>query len=190
MEINLSFRELSYQQAVLLVIDIQEKLLKTMNKKVFNEKLWQIELLVKMFNTWNRPVIITEQYPQGLGSTFPAIKNWFTDFKAIAKTSFSCLASKEFTTQLDSIEKGWAILTGMETHICVLQTALDLKAQGWNVAVAADAVQSSSKEKWKFGLEQMLQEGIHISLSETILFQCIKDSKDQSFKKLNSLLKQ
>ncbi|MFK7826890.1 MAG: isochorismatase family protein [Oligoflexales bacterium] len=73
--------------------------------------------------------------------------------------------------------------------MCVLETALDLKKQGWNVVVPVDAVQSSTKQKWKWGLQQMNQEGIHVSNCETILFHCLRDSKHPSFKEFSNLLK-
>ena len=143
-----------------------------------------------MFKAWDRPIIVTEQYPQGLGPTDSRIKEWFASFEAIPKTSFSCWGNEAFKTKLSSEEKAWVILSGMETHICVFQTALDLKKQGLEVIVPADAVQSSSKYKWKWGLEHMAREGIHVSNSETILFQCLRDSKHASFKELSNLLKQ
>ncbi|MFK7826889.1 MAG: isochorismatase family protein [Oligoflexales bacterium] len=115
----MNFVELKYENALLCIIDIQDNLLKTMKKKVFNEKLRQLELLVKMFTLWERPIIATEQYPKGLGSTHTTIKSWFKNFEAIAKTSFSCLGSTDFQKKLNVLEKGWIILTGMETHICV-----------------------------------------------------------------------
>ena len=186
----MSFKHLKYEDAILCVIDVQDNLLKTMKKKVFNEKLKQIEILVKMFKAWDRPTLVTEQYPKGLGPTHKSIKSWFTDFSAIPKTSFSCLGCQEFQNKVASIKPGWAILSGMETHICVLETALDLKSQGWDVVVAADAVQSSTKEKWKWGLDQMAREGIHVSSTESILFHCLRDSMHPNFRELSALLKQ
>ena len=182
-------RSLTPGNTVLLVIDYQDKLLKIMDEAVTQRTVRNINLLTRMFRRWRAATLVTEQYVKGLGPTHPPVMKHLEGIAPIEKMTFSCCSDQAFENALKAAGKPNVVLTGMETHICVLQTALDLKARGYFVVTASDAVQSSTKFRWRSGLALMARAGIETAPTETVLFQLAGRCDTDDFKHLVQLLK-
>lgn len=174
--------------AVLVLIDIQQKLVSAMPKVVCERVIKEVSILLTASNVMEIPVLVTEQYPKGLGVTLPFLTDQIATCEAIEKTSFSCTNVPAFMTALEQTGRRQVILTGMETHICVLQTALSLKQQGYDVFVVEDAVSSRAKSHQTNGLERMRNAGIHIINLESVLFELLGDATHPQFKTLAKLI--
>ena len=170
---------LDCQNTSVVCIDLQEKLVNMLsNSEIIAQNA------TKLMNTshiLNIDTVITEQYPKGLGSTIESI-NAITSFKTIEKTSFSAL---EVLPEL----KENVVIFGIETHICVYQTVLDLLKKGHNVYVVADCCASRSEVNYKTSIELMKQEGAKITTLEIVLFEFLKSSKHPNFKEIQALIK-
>jgi nicotinamidase-related amidase len=146
--------------------------------------------LAKAANILNIPTIVTEQYPKGLGSTVEGLKSEFTqDTFVTEKASFSAMLEPQFSEKIRSLNKKQIIIGGIETHICVLQTAADLLKEGYEVYVIKDACASRKKDEYKAGLELLKQYGAKISCVEITLFEWLKTSKHHDFKSVQALIK-
>lgn len=170
----------------LVVIDIQEKLAAVMPPKVLSQVARNTNLLLATAQEFNLPVIVTEQYRRGLGATVEEI-HFQGQHSVIDKISFSCCGEPAFQQALSSSGRRDVILCGMEAHICVLQTALDLLEEGRQVFIAADAVCSRTKLNWELGLEMLRQAGAIITPAETIVFQLLGAAGNERFKRLAPL---
>lgn len=170
------------ENSSVICIDIQEKLVNMVsNSDIIAQNTTK---LMKAANILNVDTIITEQYPKGLGSTINSIKE-IGDFKTIEKTTFSALRTPEFHFDL----KKNIIIFGIETHICVYQTVLDLLDEGHNVYVVADCCASRAQLNYETSLELMRQMGARITSLEMVLFEFLKSSKHPNFKEIQSLIK-
>jgi nicotinamidase-related amidase len=171
---------------VLLIIDIQERLVPTM---AYGEQVIQnTNLLIEAADTFSLPVILTEQYPKGLGKTVAEINTQAVDYSVFEKISFSGFTS-EVASNLIEIGRKKIIVTGMETHVCVFQTVRDLLGQGYQVFVAADAVCSRRTLNYKNGLALMSKMGAVVTNTETLLFDLLQESGTPEFKRLSKLIK-
>lgn len=170
----------------IVCIDIQEKLLAAVQNAAF-VKSNAIKIL-KAAAILDMDVIITEQYPKGLGSTVEEIKA-IKDFKTIEKTTFSAYKTEECKNEIKRLKNKNIILFGLENHICVLQTALELKEKGYNVSVLADCSSCRNLLNFEASLELMKQKGIDIITVEIALFELIKSSKHPKFKEIQGLIK-
>jgi nicotinamidase-related amidase len=180
---------LNTDNSVLMVIDIQDRLLAAMSEGVQDRITRQASVLLTASNTLNIPVIVTEQYPKGLGHTHASLQAvWPEQTRSIEKTSFSALKVDAVKTQLEATERKQIILMGMETHICILQTALDLLAQGYEVFVVEDAVSSRADSNQSNALQRMSHAGIVITNTESALFEWLGDAKYPDFKTLSKLI--
>lgn len=178
---------LEKNESLLLVIDIQDKLVNSLDKHVI---VTRTETLVKAAKILEIPTIATQQYPKGLGLIVDSIKqNLPIGTKIIDKTSFSAVKEKGFMEILKSFNKKQIVICGIETHICVHQTAADLIAEGFDVYVVKDACASRSKYEFKQGIERMQANGAKISCLEIVLFEWLKNSQNPSFKEIQSLIK-
>lgn len=178
---------LDKEDTVLLIVDIQEKLAAVMTEKdkVVRNNLHLIEL-AKMINM---PVMVTEQYPKGLGPTVADIKNALPFYRPVEKMTFDCCGQPPFLEELKEHNKRNVVLTGMETHICVLQTCIGLLKGGINVHIVQDAVCSRTRENWKTGVEFMREAGAVVTSTETALFQLLKVAGTEEFKKISQRIK-
>jgi nicotinamidase-related amidase len=174
------------ESAVFVMIDIQDKFVPVIND--IKTVIKNANILSKAAEILNMPFIFTEQYPQGLGRTTGKISVPSTS-KPIEKIHFSCLDCKEFADRLDSLNVEDIVLFGIEAHICVLNTALDLLKKGYRVHVVADAVSSRTKENKEIAIERMRQSGIFIVSTEMILFHMLDHAKDEEFSKISELVK-
>jgi nicotinamidase-related amidase len=178
---------LDKEDTVLLIVDIQEKLAAVMTEKdkVVGNNLHLIEL-AKMIRM---PVMVTEQYPKGLGPTVAEIKNALPFYRPVEKMTFDCCGQPPFLEELKEHNKRNVVLTGMETHICVLQTCIGLLKGGINVHIVQDAVCSRTRENWKIGVEFMREAGAVVTSTETALFQLLKVAGTEEFKKISQRIK-
>jgi nicotinamidase-related amidase len=174
----------------LVVIDIQERLASAMPEKVLARVMHNTGILLQAANLLEVAVIRSEQYPSGLGPTKQEISQYITDKAAcIEKTCFACSGSSDFTNHLSKLRRPQIILTGIETHVCVLQTALELGESGFQVFVVADAVCSRHKHNHKNALARLQQAGVTVTNTESVVFEWLRDAAHQHFKAVSKLIK-
>ena len=179
---------LEIENSIVVLIDIQDRLVSMLNKQ--EPVVKASYTLLSAANIMNIPIVLTEQYPQGLGKTVPALTVDMTENNVvIEKTSFSAVQTPEFIEKIRNLGKKNIIIGGIETHICVYQTVADLIKEGFNVVVAKDACASRSTDCFKTGLVLMKDLGAQISNVETILFELLKNSKNPYFKPVQALIK-
>jgi len=182
-------RSLVVEQCALVVVDIQQKLL----PPIFNKEslVKNSQLLIRLAKILNIPVLVTTQYSKGLGATVPEIAELLADVPAIDKLEFGCFGSDQFRAKMKSLpgERNTVLLCGMESHICVTQTALGALNQGYLVHVASDAVGSRVEWNWRIGLERMKAAGAVISSTEMMMYELLRCSGTPAFKELLQYLK-
>ncbi|MCP3900438.1 MAG: hydrolase [Desulfobacteraceae bacterium] len=172
---------------VLVLIDIQGKLASLMHDK---EKLYKnLEIITKSMNLLKVPIVWIEQVPDKLGPTIDEITNNLPDQKPIAKYTFSCCNNDEFIEEIKSLKRKQILLTGIETHICVFQTALDLIDDGYEVGVIADCVSSRTQSNKDIGITRMNQAGVVTTSCEMVLFELMKSTKADGFREITKLIK-
>jgi len=172
---------------VLIIIDVQEKLFRVMHEK---ETLsGNIAKLVKGMHVVDIPVIVTEQNPDGLGPTIPGISGILPEMQPIPKFSFSCCGEEAFLKKLEEMGRKQVLLTGIETHVCVYQTALDLMGSGYEVQVVTDCVSSRTLENRDIALNRMGMEGAMPTTTEMILFELLKTAGDSKFRAISIIVK-
>jgi nicotinamidase-related amidase len=172
---------------VLVIVDVQERLAKVMERR--DQVVSAINVLVRLAKLHDIPIILTQQYTRGLGPTVEPILEELGDDQFVEKVHFSCCGHVEFTRSLDGLGRKTVLLTGMETHICVLQTCLDLLDADYNVHVPWDAVCSRSDGNRDMGLKFMERAGAVLTSSETAAFQVLVKAGTPEFKEISSLLK-
>jgi nicotinamidase-related amidase len=182
-------RPLEPEQCALLVIDVQEKLLPPIFQK--EQLVRNSQLLIRLAGILNMPTVLTAQYPKGLGNTVPEVAALLPDARAIEKLVFSCFGSDVFCSTLKRLpgNPNTVILCGMESHICVAQTALAALREGYLVHVASDAVSSRTEWNWKIGLDRMRSAGAVISSTEMIIYEALGSSGTSAFKDMLQYLK-
>ncbi len=178
---------LKRDEVILLFIDVQGRLHEVMHDKSVLDA--NLERLIRCARLLEVPILATEQIPEKLGPTNEPFKSLMGDAKTIAKTTFSCCGDLVFLTELRALGKEQVILTGIEAHVCVYQTAMDLLEAGYEVFVAADAVSSRAAENKELALQAMRDAGARILPTETMLFSLLRDAADPRFKELLKLIK-
>jgi nicotinamidase-related amidase len=182
-------RALAAEQCALVVIDIQEKLLPPIFQK--DQLVRNAQLLIRAAGILKIPSLVSTQYAKGLGATVPEVSSLLAGTEAIDKTLFSCFSSDAFCSALKRLpgKRNTLLLCGMESHICVTQTALGALRDGYLVHVASDAVSSRTEWNWKIGLERMRAAGAVISSTEMIVYELMRASSSAAFKELLPYLK-
>jgi len=178
---------LKKDNSVLVVIDIQTKLWEVIFEK--ERVLSQVGKLIKAFKIFDIPIILTEQYPQGMGPTHPEILELLKETEKFEKFSFSCLKKEEFIQKLFSLNKNQIVLTGIESHICVLQTAYDLLEKNFSVFIPYDAVSSRKKGDWENALERLQKDGIIIGSVESFIFEILERADTPVFREILKIIK-
>jgi nicotinamidase-related amidase len=180
-------RLLTRENAALLIIDVQEKLFAVMqNKEKIAENILKLIDFAKIVGL---PIILTEQYPKGLGRTIKQIKDKIPEVVPIEKTAFNCFGAEGFKELLQKIKITTLIIAGIETHVCVNQTVLDAIDKGINACVISDAISSRTRDNMQVGLERMRDNGAIISSTEMLMYELLKDAKNKEFKEAQPLLK-
>ncbi len=177
------------EKAVLVAIDFQEAQTRIMPPGVGKILIQNIKILITFARQLRIPILATEQYPKGLGRTIAEVREELGEIAPIEKVSFSCCGAAAFNQQLEELKRTQIILAGIEAHVCVLQTAIDLIQRGCEVHVVADAVGSRKKLDWETGLKWMEKKGATISTTEIVAFQLLKEAGTEDFKKLSKFLK-
>lgn len=181
-------RPLRLDDCVLAVIDIQEKLLPRIHGK--ERLVGNAQLLIRLANLVGLPVVVSTQYAKGLGPTVPAILSLLPDARPVDKLEFGCFGNGEFCSAISLLTgRNTVLICGMETHICVLQTALGALNQGLQVHIAADAVGSRTELNWKLGLTRMRDAGCVISSAEMMIYELLGKSGSPAFKEMLQYLK-
>jgi isochorismate hydrolase len=176
-------------RAQLLIVDIQEKLGSAMPNKVLNRVVENSALLLQAANALQIPVIASEQYPRGLGPTVQQVATHLPpNTGRIEKTAFSCVGADGFMELLDR-ERRQVIIAGMEAHVCVIQTAMDLAARGFEPYVIEDAICSRRLENYQNALARMLRSNIPVVSAESVVFEWLRDASHPQFKTLSKLLR-
>lgn len=174
----------------LVVIDVQQRLGDAMPSKVLNRVLQNSSLLAHAAGLLEVPVFHTEQYPEGLGATHPIVGSALpASRQSFAKTTFSCAGAAGFPEALRATGRRRVVLVGMEAHVCVLQTALDLAAEGCLVYVVEDAICSRRLENYQNALDRLRACGIAVVSAESVVFEWLADSKHPQFKAIQALLR-
>lgn len=178
---------LDKRSTILVVIDVQGNLAQAMFEK---ERLFaSLVTLIRGARLFELPIIWMEQTPEKLGPTIKQIAAELVDRKPVAKSVFSCWRSPEFRTELEKHPADSILLCGIETHVCVYQTAMDLLANNYHVEIVADAVSSRFKHNYTIGLEKIRGKGAEITTVETTLFELQKEVDGERFKKTIQLIK-
>ena len=182
-------RPLEAEQCALVVIDIQEKLLPPIFQK--EQLVRNVQLLIRAAGILKIPALLSTQYAKGLGATVPEVASLLPGTEAVDKTLFSCFGSDVFCSLLKRLpgQRTTLLLCGMESHICVTQTALAALREGYLVHVASDAVSSRTEWNWKVGLDRMRAAGAVISSTEMMIYELMRSSSSAAFKELLPYLK-
>jgi len=182
-------RPLEADQCALIVVDMQEKLLPPIWEK---ERLVRnIQLLIRLAGILRIPALVTTQYAKGLGTTVPDIASMLPDNPPTDKLTFSCFGSDAFCSLLKRLpgQRTSVLLCGMETHICVMQTAMGALREGYLVHVASDAVSSRTELNWQIGLGRMRAAGAILSSTEMMIYELLRSSGAPAFRELLPYLK-
>jgi nicotinamidase-related amidase len=179
-------RPLDPDRCALIVIDIQEKLLPPIFQK--EQLVRNAQLLIRLAGILKMPTLMSTQYSKGLGHTIPEIASLLPDIEPVEKVAFSCFGSDVFCSALKRVSgnRNTVLLCGMETHICVAQTALAALREGYLVHVAADAASSRTELNWRVGLDRMRAAGAVISSTEMMIYEALRSSGTSEF---NDMLK-
>lgn len=174
--------------ALLLVVDVQDAFLKAIHEP--ERVVANTVKLVEAAKVFSLPIIVTVQNEARMGGTTQAVMDVLpNDVKAINKMAFSCMGAEYFPEQLNKADRRQVLICGVETHICVSQTAHDLLAQGYRVHVAKDAVSSRTLDNWDIGIEKMRSSGCVITSTEAAIFEITKDASGPEFKRILPIIK-
>lgn len=177
----------SPEKSVLLVIDVQEKLVPLMHEK--DTLLKNIQILIQAAQALDIPILWSEQLPEKIGQTIESIRRLMPVQKPIVKKSFGCCGEPNFTKALGALYRKQIIVTGIETHVCVYQTVAQLLGSSYKVQVVSDAVSSRTPENKEIGLARMRSEGGVITSTEMILFELLKTADHGQFRNVLELIR-
>lgn len=174
---------LNKDKSALLLVDVQEKL----TPLVLNsqELVERCEWLIRLAKDLDVPLIISEQYPRGLGKTVAPLQGAGSTHRAVEKVHFSCYRESSFVKHWQAVDRKQVVIAGIETHVCVLQTAVDMLNSGFDVFVVIDAVSSRHELDHKYGLKRMKQAGIHLVTAEMVFFEWVEQAGTPEFKTLS-----
>ncbi len=181
---------LSRTRAGLLVIDIQERLVPAMVEATAAKVISNAQILIRAAHTLGVPIVVSQQYPKGLGATVAAIADVLpADAHRFDKLEFSAAASPAFAALSPELKRDQWIVVGMETHVCVYQTARDLAARGHAVHVVADAVCSRTDANWQIGMGLVAKAGAIATSTEVCVFDLLGRAGSDEFRVLSKLIR-
>ena len=178
---------LSKENTLLLVIDIQEKIFQKMNEQVETEA--NILRLIEGSKVLDIPIVWTEQYPKGLGRTIKSVRNALQGHEVLKKITFSCLDESKIRNKIESYKKKQILICGIETHVCVYQTAIDLMERNFEVHIVSDTVMSRKDLNYHIALDKLRDMGAQITSMEMALFELQKVAKGDTFKAISEIIK-
>jgi nicotinamidase-related amidase len=173
--------------AALVIVDVQERLAAVMDQR--RKVIENCVRLVEAAKILGMPVVVTEQYPRGLGPTEEKLRGALPVYEPVEKLSFSCCGEPKFMEAVTTLGRKKIILAGMEAHVCVLQTCIELLNAAYSVHLIQDAVCSRTKENWLVGVGMMRDAGTVVSSTETVLFQLLGKAGTEEFKAISKLVK-
>lgn len=178
------------ENVTLVVIDMQERLMNAIPEGKRELTIKNAVVLIEAAKAFDMSITVTEQYPKGLGPTIPEIRDCIGDgFKPIEKVVFSCARSPEFKLAIVETHKREALICGIETHVCVLQTVIDMINNGYVLYVPADAVASRKDLDWEKGISLIEKAGAVVGTTEAFVFQLLERAGTEEFKRISKLLK-
>jgi nicotinamidase-related amidase len=178
---------LDAKKCCLVLIDVQEKLLRVMQDP--DGVVKHCGILIQIAKTLNIPILWCQQYPKALGLTVAPLAELLNGLSPMDKLSFSCCGAPGFAGRLEALDVEAAVLCGIESHVCVFQTAMDILHQGLKVHVIADAVSSRTEENKQIGLSRMAAGGAVMSSVEMFLFELLRTAEHPKFKELAALIR-
>jgi len=175
------------ENAAGLIIDIQEKLLPHMyNAKVLEENCIK---LITGLSLLQIPIVTSEQYPKGLGPTIESVRGLIPDVKSVPKISFSCFRDDNFRKVMREVGKRMIIICGVEAHVCVLQTVIDMVELGYQPVIVENCISSRHESDKKTAIKRMIHEKAIVTSYESILFELCQEAGTEKFKKISKLVK-
>ncbi len=183
----MNIKNLSIQDSVLVIVDIQERII----PKIFDSRtvVSNAVALIKSAKILDIPIIVTEQYPKGLGLTILEIKDLIIPWQPIEKICFSCFGSSDFSRKLKELKRNSLILCGIESHVCITQTALSGLKSGYSVFFVKDAISSRTKNNRETGFERMVQAGAIPVSTEMAMFELLREAGTGKFKQIAGMIK-
>lgn len=178
---------LTVENTCLVIVDVQEKLLPVMAEP--EQVVKNTAVLIQIAKTLNIPILWCQQVPKALGPTVRELSSLLEGADPIDKSTFSCCGDETFMERIDGLKVQTAIVCGIESHVCVFQTARDLIQHGLYVHVVADALSSRTNENKAIGINRMAKEGAVITSTEMLLFELLRDAKHPNFRGLAKLIK-
>ncbi len=174
---------LDRKQSCVVLVDVQEKLLPLIDEheSLIRHCAWVLRVAQRL----NIPIIVSEQYPKGLGPTSSALKEIISTESVQEKLYFSCASDANCLKAIENLKRNQIVLMGIETHVCVLQTALELQAQHKQVFVVVDAVSSRKQLDKKYGLKRMSKAGVELITREMMVFEWLRQSGTPEFKQIS-----
>ena len=181
----------SRNDAILLIVDIQDKLVPAIHPDLGARAIKNATVLVEAAAILGVPIVVTEQYPQGLGRTVPEILRALADrpYRLFEKVAFSCARDEAFRATVPAMNRRHVMLAGMETHVCIYQTAVDLVRAGHAVFVLDDAVASRSLHNYQSALQALREAGCTVCSTESVIFQLLERAATPEFKQVAPLIK-
>jgi nicotinamidase-related amidase len=177
-------------RTAVVVIDVHERLFPAMDADHREEVMRNIKVLTATARRLNLGTLVTEQYPKGLGHTLEEVKDALPpEVQPVEKVAFSCQGVDAFRSRLTATGARQLLLAGIEAHVCVLMSALDLLADGYAVHIVADAVTSRTQANWRLAMEQLRQAGAVVTTTETVLFQLLRQADTDDFRELARLIR-
>jgi nicotinamidase-related amidase len=174
-------------QSALLIVDVQEKLAPVMTDP--RRVIHNCSLLLRAAARLEIPALVTEQYPKGIGPTVVDLREWIPVGGLMEKTYFSCAAEPEVLARIEGLGRKQIVVAGIEAHICVLQTALGLKAKGFEVFVVADASASRRHNSEELAFSRLGYDGVGLVSTEMVLFEWLHKAGSPEFKDLSALIR-
>lgn len=175
------------EDCVFVQVDVQERLFPFISNKEELEK--NLITLVKGLKLHEVPMIVNEQYKKGIGETIPSLKELTDDYPHFEKTTFSCCGNVDGLAAIKASNKKFVILAGIETHVCVLQTALDLLEEGLQPVLVTDCVNSRRESDKDMAIQRLIQSGVIPTTYESLLFELTVNAKHPQFKEISKLVK-
>ncbi len=175
------------EESIAVIIDIQERLFPHINQHETLER--NVRILIEGLQILKVPVLVTEQYKKGLGGTIVPVAEKIDPFQPIEKISFSCCDDGKFLTEINRLNRKFVILAGIEAHVCILQTMLDLVENGFTPVLVEDCVSSRKINDKKTGVERMAKEGAIITTYESLLLELCRVAGSETFKSISQLIK-
>jgi nicotinamidase-related amidase len=187
MPVERKIEKLQPEETLLIVIDVQERLLPVMAEQA--ELLENLLKLIQGIQVLRIPILVTEQYPKGLGPTIRELRELITPFTAIEKRSFSCCGIDSFQQALERSGRRQLLVCGIEAHVCVYQTSLDLLVEEYSVHVLTDGVSSRRLSNKTLALEKLAHLGAQLTSVEMALFELLQNAEGDAFKRISAIVK-